>query len=316
MYLHVNFSTTQISALLDSGSSINLMSRELFDRLPHSNKVHVDHCHESIVLANNQHISIDYIAQVKGIIGSRQQSFNVYVLKDTAHPLILGTEYMRNNGVTLNFDTMSVNAASATVRSRKRILLEPNSETIIWGKTPKFLSPGLEGVCSGSAHVSKKCLFVARSLSVVSSDQMVPFKVLNPTTQPVTIHKNKPLGAFQIMDHSFDVTTAEQSGQKRSLPQPDINASIHRPATSHTCQNVNTNTEKCKTTADTTRSLDRERFLSNFHHSSTALPLSSDENCRLNDCLVSNHDLFVTEENPSLGLTSVVEPMTTRPMTQ
>ena len=307
MYLHVNFSTTQISALLDSGSSINLMSRELFDRLPLSNKVHVDHCHESIVLANNQHISIDYIAQVKGVIGSRQQSFNVYVLKDTAHPLNLGTEYMRNNGVTLNFDTMSVNAASATVRSRKRILLEPNSETIIWGKTPKFLSPGLEGVCSGSAHVSKKCLFVARSLSVVSSDQMVPFKVLNPTTQPVTIHKNKPLGAFQIMDHSFDVTTAEQSGQKRSLPQPDINASIHRPATSHTCQNVNTNTEKCKTTADTTRSLDRERFLSNFHHSSTALPLSSDENCRLNDCLVSNHDLFVTEENPSLGLTSVVE---------
>ncbi|MCG8077951.1 MAG: DDE-type integrase/transposase/recombinase, partial [Candidatus Thiodiazotropha taylori] len=27
----------------------------------------------------------------------------------------------------------------------------------------------------------------------------------------------------------------------------------------------------------------------------------------MNDCLVSNHDLFVTEENPSLGLTSVVE---------
>ena len=130
---------------------------------------------------------------------------------------------MRSNGVTMNFENMSVNATSATVRSKKIFLLGQNSETIIWGKRPKFSSPGLEGVCSGSAHVSKKCLFVARSLSVVSSDQMVPFKVLNPTTQPVTIHKNKPLGAFQIMDHSFDVTTAEQSGQKRSLPQPDIN---------------------------------------------------------------------------------------------
>ena len=47
--------------------------------------------------------------------------------------------------------------------------------------------------------------------------------------------------------------------------------------------------------------------MSNFHHSSTALPLSSDESCRSNDCLVLNHDVFVTEENPSLGLTSVVE---------
>ena len=302
MYLPVNFSTTQISALLDTGSTINLMSHELFDRLPANNKVHVDYCHESIVLANNQHISIDYVAQVKGVINGRQQSFNVYVLKDTAHPLILGTEYMRNNGVTLNFDTISVNSTSATVRSRKKILLEPNSETIIWGKTPKSLSPGLEGICSGSAHVSKKCLFVARSLSVISSDQMVPFKVLNPTTQPVTIHKNKPLGAFQIMDNTFDVSTADQLGQKRSLPQPDINVSSNRPATSHACQNVNTKLEECST-----KCLDRERFLAQFHHSSTALPLSSDEICRLNDCLVSNHDLFVTEENPSLGLTSVVE---------
>ena len=120
MYLPVNFSTTQISALLDTGSTINLMLHELFDRLPANIKVHVDYCHESIVLANNQHISIDYVAQVKGVISGRQQSFNSYVLKDTAHPLILGTEYMRNNGVTLNFDTMSVNSTRATVRSRKR----------------------------------------------------------------------------------------------------------------------------------------------------------------------------------------------------
>ena len=50
-----------------------------------------------------------------------------------------------------------------------------------------------------------------------------------------------------------------------------------------------------------------ERFFSYFHHSSAALPLSSDESGRLNNRLVSNHDMFVTEENPSLGLTSVVE---------
>ena len=91
MHLHVNFSTTQVSALLDSGSSINLMSRELFDRLPLGNKVHVDHCHESIVLANNQQISIDYITQVKGVIGSRQQSFNVYVLKTGSTTICLHT---------------------------------------------------------------------------------------------------------------------------------------------------------------------------------------------------------------------------------
>ena len=53
MYLPLSFSTTRISTLSDSGSTINLMSHELFDRLPLNNKVHVDHCHESIVLDNN-----------------------------------------------------------------------------------------------------------------------------------------------------------------------------------------------------------------------------------------------------------------------
>ena len=52
MYLPLSFSTTRISALSDCGSTINLMSHELFDRLPLNNKVHVDHCHESIVLDN------------------------------------------------------------------------------------------------------------------------------------------------------------------------------------------------------------------------------------------------------------------------
>ena len=57
MYLPVNFSSTQISALLDTGSTINLMSHELFDRLPVNNKAHVDYCHESNRKAMNRNWS-------------------------------------------------------------------------------------------------------------------------------------------------------------------------------------------------------------------------------------------------------------------
>lgn len=174
MYLPVNFSSSQVSALLDTGSSINLMSQELFDMLNYRNKVHVNYCDETIVLANNQEISINCFATVSAVISGQQQTFSVYVLKDTSNPLILGTEYLRTHGVTLNFDKMSVNASSSVFRSKKKITLKPNSEALIWGKIPKFLSPGLQGICTGSAHVSKKCLFMARSVSVISSDNTVP----------------------------------------------------------------------------------------------------------------------------------------------
>ncbi|MCG8047543.1 MAG: reverse transcriptase family protein, partial [Candidatus Thiodiazotropha endolucinida] len=305
MFLPVTFSSKQISALLDTGSSINLMSQELFDNISSRNKMRVEYCNESIVLANNQEVSINCVAEVSAVISGQQQSFTVYVLQGTSHPLILGTEYMRTHGVTLNFDKMSVHATSTTVRSKKKITIQPNSETVIWGKTPKSMFPGLEGICSGSSHVSKKCLFVARSVSIISSDQTVPFKILNPTTEPVTIHKNKPLGTFQVIDKTFNVIPADRlSGHESSTRQENVrNSNTSSLATKHACMHINTKSKQCHTT----ECADREGFLSHFHHSPTASALSSDESRRLNDCLVSNHDLFVTEENPSLGLTSVVE---------
>lgn len=39
MYLHVHFSLSQVSALLDTDSSINLMSEELFSILPSKSKM-------------------------------------------------------------------------------------------------------------------------------------------------------------------------------------------------------------------------------------------------------------------------------------
>lgn len=308
MYLHVGFSSKQISALLDTGSSINLMSQELFDSISTKHKLQVERCDESIVLANNQTIAINCVAEISAVISGQQQSFTAYVLQGTSHPLILGTEYMRTHGVTLNFDKMSVHASSAVVRSKKKIILQPNSETFTWGKTPKCLSPGLEGICSGSIHVSKKCLFVARSVSVVSSENSVPLKILNPTGKPVIIHKNKPLGSFQVMDNSFNVTPADPIGHVSSLPQQGSST----PSGSNSlgnkiaCNHVNM-APMSSDKSSIPEGADRERFLSYFHQGSTTLSLSIDEKKRLDDCLVSNHDLFVTEENPSLGLTSVVE---------
>ena len=119
IFLPVKFSSKQISALLDTGSSINLMSQELFDNISPRNKLQIEYCNESIVLANNQEIGINCVAKVSAVISGQQQSFTVYVLQGTSHPLILGTEYMRTHGVTLNFDNLSVQSAQLSA-PRKR----------------------------------------------------------------------------------------------------------------------------------------------------------------------------------------------------
>ena len=104
----MKFSSKPISALLDTGSLINLMSQELFDNISPRNKLQVEYCNTSIVLAKNQGIGVNCVAKVSAVISRQQQSFTVYGLQGTSHPLILGTEYMRTHNVTLNFDKMSV----------------------------------------------------------------------------------------------------------------------------------------------------------------------------------------------------------------
>ena len=144
-----------------------------------------------IILANNQEIQIDGIATITGIIEGNQTSFDVYVLKDTSHSLLLGTEYLRPNGVILNFNSLSVNVSKSKIVSPKRLNFPPNSESIDWGRVPQYVCGGFQGICSGSSIVTKKGLLVARCLSTVSPGNMVPIKVMNPTTETITLHKNR-----------------------------------------------------------------------------------------------------------------------------
>ena len=98
-----------MSALLDTGSSIILMSYFLYNSLSKKYKSELlTVTNNKIILANDQEIQIDGIATITGIIEGNQTSFDVYVLKDTSHPLILGTEYLRSNGVIINFNSLSI----------------------------------------------------------------------------------------------------------------------------------------------------------------------------------------------------------------
>ena len=117
-----------MSALLDTGSSINLMSYFLYNSLSKKYKSELlTVTNNKIILANNQEIQIDDIATITGIIEGNQTSFDVYVLKDTSHSLLLGTEYLRSNGVILNFNSLSVNVSKSKFVSPKRLNFPPNS---------------------------------------------------------------------------------------------------------------------------------------------------------------------------------------------
>ena len=74
----MKFSSKPISALLNTGNLINLMSQELFDNISPRNKLQVEYCNASIVLAKNQEIGVNCVAKVSAVISRQQQSYRVH----------------------------------------------------------------------------------------------------------------------------------------------------------------------------------------------------------------------------------------------
>ncbi|XP_053388085.1 uncharacterized protein LOC128551301 [Mercenaria mercenaria] len=294
LYLQVLFHHREISALLDTGSSINLMSRKLFESLPVHNKSSLTPVDSSnIVLANNQSVNIDGISSISCFVQGHRKEFDVYVLKDTSHPLILGTHFIKSNKLILDFSD-GYHFSDSKIYAQKRIYLPPNSESIVYGKLPKRFTEGSNGLCSNVKYVNRKKLLVTRSVVTIPQNCMVPVKILNPTDKTVVIHRNKPLGYFQVID---DKTSIQGCPTDNSFVTP------------HYCNHVQVNSgqgmgqnkgDSCNLETEK-----KTRFMTYFQFDKGSL--SDDEKFKLENCLFENKDIFVTDENPSLGLTNLVE---------
>jgi hypothetical protein len=105
LYMDVNIHGMKVTALLDTGSSINIISKELFDKLPLQSKFHFRSSDEQKVkLANNQSVYIFGTASisVQTPCSSGNHTMLVYILQNTFHPLILGTGYFIAKNIVLD----------------------------------------------------------------------------------------------------------------------------------------------------------------------------------------------------------------------
>ena len=130
----------------------------------------------------------------------------------------------------------------------------------------------------------KKKLLVARLVGVVSANYIVPMKILNPTPTPRAIHNGKPVGEFQILDGESQIHNTERGKPPSGMSYYCSNASFK---------------------SNDTKKQSNFEFLSNFYLHINEW--SGDEEKKITQVLLNNQDLFVTPDNPDLGLTPVGE---------
>ena len=278
MYLQIEVGFHSVTALLDSGSAINIVSKVFFDSIPQSCILQYQECSDNLILANNSTVTVCGTAVVKisQHNSSKCNSVTVHILKEASHPFILGTEYLRTNNIVLDFSKstcFSQVKRTTKIRSLKTITILPNSECIIMGSLSKKLSIGMQGVVLGHAELSNKGLMVAKSVVTCDTDYHTQVKVLNPGNETVYVHKGTILATFQLCDNSVDLIPLSCSYAQK---QPDVSV-------------VNGISTEFKSNFDINPDLPQEQKI------------------QLYQCLYDHRDLFITKDNPGLGHTTIVK---------
>lgn len=274
MFLPVKIHHIKINALIDTGSTFNIISKDLYNSIPNYHKSGFQHLeNDTVLLANNQTISITGTACIKMCVEGAIHNIPVHILPHTSHPLILGIQYLRDKGVVLNLSDRTCTFGTTTVKCSRRTVIPANTEVVIWGILPKDVLYGSQGVCSSSRYCLNQQLLVAKTLVTVSYDNMVPIKILNPTSTAKTILSGKSIAEFEHT--TVDCEAMNISGSS--------------------LQNVTgpSNTEKSE------NSFDAQFNIPAY--------LSPEDQSKLRNLLHRYKSLFVTPDSPDLGYTDVVK---------
>ena len=291
LYLNVQLYGNKIAALLDTGSSVNIMSNSLFQRLPDKCKSGLTPCVDKFLqLANGKSVDIVGTAkvQVQASCFHSKSIISVYVLNNTSHPFILGTDYLISEGLVLDFNKLTTyrNATRhSKVRIRDTITVPPNTEILTYGKVTKNNTVGSPGLCRVHNSLLNKGLLLSKAIVSVSCDNVVPVKLYNPGSEPVYVSRNSFIAHFEPLDCSYSVRSLDNENGSSDLKCNQVQAGD-------------------RDSDNITNVPSRSKFKSYFNLNEN---LSEPQQSELLSLLHDHHDIFVTDENPGLGLTNVIE---------
>ena len=286
MYMPVSIYDVKVAALMDTGSSVNIMSNSLFQKLPTHVKCDFQNTSQSVILANNQSVNILGTGriQIRTPCSSSKHTIFVYILESSSHPLILGTSYFIAHGITLDFGkfvTFSSNMKLQKVRCKTNVTVPPRCEVVLHGKVSRETMFGLPGFCSVHSSLLQKGLTAMKCVVSISSDGTVPIRILNTGSEPVYVKRGSILAKFKPLDNTYSITKVDFDEAS--------------------CANVNIASENVTSNMCSEK---RSEFLKKFKINEE---LSLEEKESLLKCLADNDSVFVSESNPDIGLTDVAE---------
>ena len=210
--LYGNIANCPVKLLVDTGASITVINAAFFRNIPSSQPLKTTTSSvPAINTVSGERLPILGQVILPLEIDSRCYHCRMYVIEDLGFEAVLGRDFLEEKGAVIDFrngtvqltdqDPITKEPVIQTVRAVATYVIPPRAEAIVPAHLEQSSPHNLQGLIEPSSQLAHKyCLQGASCLVTSTPEGDVPFRILNPTAKPVTIHQGTTLGAFTTLD--------------------------------------------------------------------------------------------------------------------
>lgn len=162
---------------------------------------------------------------------------------------------------------------------------------------------GMHALCLGHGEMGHKGFLVAKAIVTCLPGHKVPVNILSPTAESVRIHKGAYLATFKLCDNYTDILSV------RSAIKQCMHAKLHSTSQSDAQSNLyfaSKDRDSISFNDGAQPDISKEKIYTHFADN-ISKDLLEEQREQLFECLCDHQNVFVTLENPNLGLTHEVE---------
>ena len=225
--------------LVDSGASVSILRKEVFDNIPISSRPPIKPVRMNLLTATGE--ASQFIGKVDLEIKLGDHIFShEFLLAEIKDVAILGMDFFMKHKVDLLFSkgclkvkgdfipcfTNKGDAKCCRISVAETVEIPPESEKIIKGQTCGPVTYDSVGIIESNENFVEKTGFLVAKVLVQNNKNFVPLRVANLSEKPVIIHKNTVAATFEpadmiqsVSDQPVRTVTCTNSASGSDIPE-------------------------------------------------------------------------------------------------
>jgi hypothetical protein len=197
----VNIDNSKYIALLDTGSNVSLIHSNIFRKLhPSVYEILPMQHSRTASLANGNTMTFSRLVKLKLTIQGRTVLLEAFVSPDITYELIIGTNFILQNNININFYTKTLNFVhTARLRMAHNITIQPYSIATVYTVLPK-MPPGEQVMFTPSEHWIHQGIIIPKILFAANSNKpYAPIKISNIADKTIKLRMGRVMGVLTLL---------------------------------------------------------------------------------------------------------------------